>query len=141
METTRTSPDWIDMKSLCQSLLETFAERAARQRVTIDLALPPEDAFVIGYRDLLRGAFDRLVIRALRAMPDGGQLSLRLRRDPHVVLEVSDTGAPDLTTATRSSRQILQAHGGCLWRRRERDGGTCFVAELPAAGPGSRVAA
>lgn len=141
MDTTRHAPDWIDMKALCQSLLEAYADRAARHRVTIDLALPAEDAFVIGYRDLLRSALDRLVIRAFRAMPGGGDLTLRLRRSPHVVLELSDTGEADVPTTTRPARQILQAHGGVLWRRAVKPAGTCFVMELPAAGPGSSVAA
>lgn len=129
------------MKALCLELLETHADRAARHHVTIDLALPAEDAFVIGHRDLLRGALDRLMIRALRAMPTGGELALSLRRAPHVVVEVRDTGAFDATAVTPTVREICEAHGGQLWRRWHRPTGSCFVVELPAAGPGALVAA
>jgi signal transduction histidine kinase len=145
MDTARRAPHWIDMKVLCLEVLQTHADRAARHHVTIDLALPSGDAFVIGRRDLLRGALDRLMIRALRAMPTGGELALSLRRDPHVVVEVRDTGAFDTTTvttaATSAVRAICEAHGGQLWRRWHRPTGSCFVVELPAAGPGAYVAA
>lgn len=128
------------MKSLSQSLLETHALRAERQRVTIDLSLTSEPAFVIGYPDLLRTALDRLVVGALDAMPEGGLLTLNVHRDRHVVVECCDTGHGG-PPSTRSARQVMQAHGGCLWRRTLPHGGSCFVAELPAAGPGTVVAA
>lgn len=134
-------PHWVDMKALCQSLFETHADRAARQRVTMDLRLDPGPATVIGYRDVLRRAIERLVERALDAMPRGGALSLHVMRDPYVIVECSDTGSADVPSNVRTSRAELRAHGGCLWRRRERDGGTCFIAELPAAGPRHSVAA
>jgi signal transduction histidine kinase len=141
MDTKRTGPEWIDMKSLCQSLLVDHSDRAQGQHVTIDLALPAEPASVIGYRDLLRGALDRLVRRALKAMPGGGVLTLRLRRDQHIVLECSDTGEAVGTTPSRTTRALVEAHGGRLWRRSLHDGGTCFVVELPVAGPNKLVAA
>jgi signal transduction histidine kinase len=140
MDTKRTGPDWVDMKALSQSLLETHARRAEGQRVTIDLSLTPEPAFVIGYRDLLRSALDRLVVGALDSMRNGGVLTLKVYRDRHVVVECCDTGRGGLTSTT-SPKQVMQAHGGCLLRRTLPHGGACFIAELPAAGPRTVVAA
>ena len=128
-------PHWIDMRSLCQTMVDEIAPYAERQKVTINLSLCALPATVIGYTEDLRGAVLRLVVNALNAMPDGGTLILRVERDPYVTVECCDTGPERASTSRSEVRATIEAHRGYVWHRRHPGGGTCVIIELPAAGP------
>ena len=142
MSANRRGPHWIDMKSICQPLLERHAPQAEEQRVTIDLSLCPEPAIVIGYEDRLQQSIDVLMRHALRAMPHGGRLTVRVERDQHVTVECADSGrhesaADELTDVAAT----ITGHGGLIWRNEPPGGGTSFTVELRAAGPARPTAA
>jgi signal transduction histidine kinase len=122
------------MKAICQALLERHAARAERQRVTIDLSLCPEPAFVIGYEGRLKKALDDLMGRALRAMPRGGRLVIRVERGRYVTVEYVDSGRPGSADDLSDVAATITGHGGLLWISEHPGGGTRFTVELRAAG-------
>ncbi len=103
--------------------------------------------------DYLEDALLELAVNALRAMPEGGELRLRLERDAGgTSLSVEDTGAGipkgvrdrvfDLFFTTRPDgtglglatvKRIIEAHGWTLELERTGDDGTLFRIELGPA--------
>ena len=80
-------PHFVDMRVLCQALVDDLSPRATRQGVVIDLSLCNARATAIGFADRLYRAVRLIVKRALDSMPNGGRLILRVDRDPYVVVE------------------------------------------------------
>jgi len=126
------------MKSICQGLLVRHAEQAQLQRVTIDLSLCAEPAIVIGFERSLSASLDRLVRRALTVTPAGSRLVIRVERRRYVTVELM---APAPMADVPGGDAAITGHNGLLWHERQRDGGTRFTVELPAAGPTRPIAA
>ena len=101
--------------------------------------------------DLMHRAISNLVLNAMDAMPEGGTLTLRSRRDDgKTIIEVADTGlglTPEecarIFTPYYTSKQhgtglglaivqsVVSDHGGRISVRSEPGAGTAFVIELP----------
>ena len=86
----------VDLKELCENLLEAFWESAAAKQ--IDLGLEVEAVHVSGQAWLLRELLSNLVDNAIKYTPAGGQVTLRcgLRRfggrKEQAFLQVEDDG-------------------------------------------------
>ncbi len=101
--------------------------------------------------ELLHRAISNLVLNAMDAMPNGGTLTLRSRRDNgKAIIEVADTGSgmtleecERIFTPYYTSKQhgtglglaivqsVVSDHGGRISVRSEPGQGTTFVIELP----------
>ncbi len=106
----------------------------------------------------LRSALLNLFINASQAMPDGGQITLLLKKGPnHAIIVVSDTGigippenmrkiySPFFTTKPNGNglglaevKKVIQAHNGFLHIESKVNKGTIFTIKLPLNRQGSR---
>ena len=126
-----------------------WKDEAQAKGITIKMEIDLQEVpLIIGDESELREALTNLVFNAVDAMPDGGTITLRTRRDGNqVVLEVSDTGTgmteevrqrcldPFFTTkGTHGTGMglamvygIVQRHEGTLDIESEADKGTTLI--------------
>ena len=116
------------------------------------MQLPDEPVTMVGWADRLKQAMLNILINALEAMPDGGELTMSLeRQNGDARITVRDTGPgipPELldtiyqmhfTTKNGGTgvglyvaRSVVQAHGGQIEVRSAAGDGTSFILILPA---------
>jgi two-component system sensor histidine kinase HydH len=140
-----------DLNSVIDDLRDFCEPTAALQNVIVRTHLDPDLPKVPIDVDLFKQALLNLILNALLAMPEGGELILTTRREGgSAVLEVVDTGsgiAEDLQTkifdaffSTRpggsglglpTTRKIVQAHGGTIGLESELGKGSKFTVRLP----------
>jgi two-component system phosphate regulon sensor histidine kinase PhoR len=88
----RMSFRYFDIADLARSVAQQFAERAALQRVTIDVIAPPE-LLAYGDRDRIGQVLANLVSNAIKYNVPDGRVTVRLEReDDRVAVSVEDTG-------------------------------------------------
>ena len=89
----------VDLKDLCESLLEAFFEQATAKNIDFGLEVAP--ASVWGHAWLLRELLSNLVDNAIKYNPDGGRVTLRSGvRGNSAFLEIEDDG-PGVPAAER----------------------------------------
>lgn len=89
----------VDLKSLCEDILESHLDAATARR--IDLGLDVEPAQVMGHAWLLRELLANLVDNAVKYTQEGGAVTIRCgRREAIAFLEVEDDG-PGVAPAER----------------------------------------
>jgi len=141
------------LAELLREVLEVAQPQLQRARVEVAQLLPIGIPEVFVDRDLLKQAVLNLVLNAVEAMPQGGQLQLTLsRRGEMAEITVADTGKgipPELRQkvfqlffTTRpggsgiglaSTFRIVQLHNGSINFTSEVGRGTTFRIELPLA--------
>jgi two-component system sensor histidine kinase TctE len=95
----------VDLKELCETMLETFWDAASAKG--LDLGLEAEPARVMGHGWLLRELLSNVVDNAIHYTPAGGVITLRcgaMPQGPHAgcpYLQVEDNG-PGIPVAERS---------------------------------------
>ncbi len=119
--------------------------------ISCNLELPENVGIIAADPDLLHRALSNLVLNAMDAMPNGGTLTLRTRRDDgKVIVEVADTGSgltpeeceriftPYYTSKKHGTglglaivQSVVSDHGGRINVQSEPGRGTTFVIELP----------
>ncbi len=141
----------VDLRVLLQNLDALLSPQARRQRVAMVTRLPDEPLLIVGQSDRLKQALLNIVINALEAMPDGGELTMMLERcegsarltvcdsGPGIPPEVLDT-IYEMHFTTKSggtgvglyvARTVVQAHGGTIEVHSAPGTGTSFVLTLP----------
>jgi len=144
-------PQALDVRTLLGELEGLIAPQAKRQRVALVMRVPDRPVPVVGHADRLKQALLNIIINALEAMPDGGELTIALEvRDGAACITLRDTGAgipPELLGAiyamhftTKSggtgvglyvARSVMQAHGGTIEVQSTPGDGTAFTLTLP----------
>ena len=155
----------VDLRALVELLVELLAPQAKRQRVQLTCTLPSMPLSLIGHPDRLKQALLNILINALEAMPDGGELTIALEPEANVTrIRIRDTGPGipaelidriyqmHFTSKTGGTgvglyvaRSVVESHGGMIDVSSGDETGTLFTVTLPtadgAADPGRRPAA
>jgi PAS domain S-box-containing protein len=146
----------LDVKDVIEASVEIFQERLARGRIGVEMALDPACPAAHADADQLSQVLINLIMNAIHAMPDGGQLRIGLEADGDAIkMTVSDTGHgmppevaahifdPFFTTKEFGKgtglgltvvRGILEEHGGSIAVSSEVGKGTTFTIRLPKDG-------
>jgi signal transduction histidine kinase len=139
-----------DLGSLCRTVAAALGPETEAAGVRMQLELSADVPALPADPERLQHVLLNLARNALDAMPEGGELTLRLRRTKNgVQLEVTDTGhgfpesAPvfDAFFTTKATgtglglsivHRIVTDHGGTI-AVKSRPGNTAFTVTLPAA--------
>jgi signal transduction histidine kinase len=145
-----------DLAAVLRGVVELIRGRAEKQRVQLELDLPPYDASLVADGEQLRQVFVNVCLNALDVMPSGGKLRISLHETAarRLQVEIADTGpgiarniAPRLFEPFVSSkdtglglglvisRRVVEDHGGTIAAANRRDGGASFFIALPATNP------
>jgi signal transduction histidine kinase len=159
-----------DLRQVVGVVMELTAAEMQENQVAVIVDAPREPLMVRVDAELMRQALLNLLLNGMQAMPEGGEMRVRLRREHQfAVVEVIDEGEgipPELlprifelyfTTKPKGSGiglamtyRILQLHGGAMEVRSNADPisvkrGTTFTFQLPIAvgtgGEGRKVVA
>ena len=85
----------VDVTRLLEELTRLFDPqlKAAARPIKLETRFTKADATIAGDPDLLRRAFENLILNAIDAMPDGGTLRVSTSAaDASVTVEIADTG-------------------------------------------------
>jgi len=141
----------VDVQELLQGLIQHNREGLERQGIHVLFQPDEVPVHVSGDDGLLRQVFLNLIRNAEQAMPDGGDLMLRVRRrEGEVAIEVIDTGEgipeerlPGIFKPYVSSKpggtglglpttwRIVHHHGGHIVVESEQGKGSQFTVFLP----------
>ncbi|HUT01206.1 MAG TPA: ATP-binding protein [Phycisphaerae bacterium] len=140
-----------DLRRVVSELVDFFTPQATDVRVVLRSALPEAPVACRVDEKLMKQALLNLMINAVQAMPDGGELLIKVAtQGDRGTVEVIDTGpgmAPDeigrifevyYSTKKRgtglglpTTRRIVHEHGGTIQIESEPGKGTRFVIALP----------
>jgi len=139
----------VNMRELIETCVSTvLLAKGADARIETVLELGEGNALVDEV--LMRQALGNLVQNAVEAMPDGGTLTVRSRRDRELVIIMKDTGSgvpreqyrkiflPFFTTKDTGvgmglalTHKIITAHGGRVEVESKEGSGTTFTVVVP----------
>jgi len=140
-----------DIVGRVAQLFQAQFEAPGRAAIACNLELDNHLEPIAADPELLHRALSNLVLNAMDAMPNGGSLTLRTRRDHGTALiEIADTGSgltqeecERIFTPYYTSKQhgtglglvivqsVVSDHGGTIGVQSEPGRGTTFVIELP----------
>ncbi len=144
----------VDLRRLMEDVAQLAAPDAEQHGVTIQRHVPEQRLPVKVDVDLMKQAFLNVVINGVQAMPNGGLLTISIRRENHIaVAEIQDQGSgiPKemhdkvfelyFTTKKEGSGiglaqtfQILEWHYGSVDFESAETTGTIFRFQIPIAG-------
>lgn len=106
----------VNLKSLCEALLEVFLESALKK--DLDFGVEIESAHVSGHEWLLRELLTNVLDNAIKYTPNAGKVTLRCGRRPHqsslsrAFLEVEDDGiGVDVCEYARLTKRFYRVAG------------------------------
>jgi two-component system, NtrC family, nitrogen regulation sensor histidine kinase NtrY len=86
----------VDVNQLLREIAKLFAPQLAATNppIKLETAFTSDDAAISGDPDLLRRAFENLILNAIDAMPQGGRLRIATSSsNDNLIVEISDSGA------------------------------------------------
>lgn len=143
----------VDLTTTVERVLALVGGRARKQQVEISFLHPPSAVDANVDQDQIQQLILNLVLNALDAMPQGGNIEIDLRpprdgflelyvRDngpgipPHILPKVFETFVSSKETGVGLglplSRRIAEDHGGNLSAYNLPSAGACFLLRLPA---------
>lgn len=150
----------VNLNSLVQEGLYFLESRCAKQQIALRKELDPALPDIVADPALLHQVLVNLVVNAVQAMPDGGELTIETRAEgDRVILTVTDTGegmsedvlkrifVPFFTTKDVGQgtglglsvvHGIVTSHGGKVEVSTQIGKGTTFRIILPIEGPKER---
>jgi signal transduction histidine kinase len=140
---------------VCSVLRVFHAQLQEKSQITIRTELDPKLPEISADPDLLHRAISNLVLNAIDALPQGGEIKIRTQSAGNEVeLSVSDTGAgltqeecarlftPYYTTKQHGTglglaivQSVVSDHGGNISVESTKENGTTFRIELPRDAP------
>jgi CheY-like chemotaxis protein len=81
-----------DLAMIIDSAVEVIQPAAAAKRITVDADVPIRPAMTTGDPDRLQQVIWNLLSNAVKFTPQGGEVSIALRRDDGFTITVNDTG-------------------------------------------------
>jgi signal transduction histidine kinase len=153
----------VEVDTIVENVLALAAKQLQHGQVTVHQHLTPDLPPLEAVGDQLKQVFLNIVINAVEAMPDGGDLYINtgLTPDGHwVTVRFADTGVglspeeqanifePFYTTKTKGtglglsvSYGIIERHGGNIEVQSKRGQGSCFTIKLPVNQSSQLIAA
>ncbi len=144
------NPVETDLRDVVDELVDFFAPQAESSGVVMRASLPDEPVICRVDAKLLKQALLNVMINAVEAMTEGGELIIRLdTRRGLAEIDMTDTG-PGMSEEVRgrifevyystkesgsglglpTTRRIVEEHGGSVRVDSEPGKGTCFAIEL-----------
>jgi len=143
----------VNLTPLLEEIVSLVSNEARIQKIELQTQLPPEPVLISGMEGLLQQAFLNLLLNAIKAMPDGGVLTIALGiSQGEAWASISDTGhgiAPDdlnnifdpfFTTAPAGKGSglglsicyaIIKQHFGTITVDSQEGKGSTFSVRLP----------
>jgi signal transduction histidine kinase len=142
----------IQINDIASSVMRVFhAQLQEKKNISVRTQFADALPEILGDADLLRRALQNLVLNAIDAMPQGGELTIRTRTLLSAIeISVSDTGSgltqeecarlftPYYTTKQHGTglglaivQSVVSDHGGKISVDSAKDKGTTFRIELP----------
>ncbi len=142
-----------NLNQITSDVLELLRPQITTNKIEVRLLLSEQHASAMIDESSMRGALMNLILNAVEAMPDGGQLSLKSYPTGEIVhLQITDTGRgmseeearnifePFYTTKEQGlglgmpyARKIIEQHGGTITVSSRLGEGTTISIALPAA--------
>lgn len=153
-------PKVVDLSAICRDVISDMTDPLRSRQFDIQMEIPPEPLWVEADPVRLAQIIDNLLSNAIKYTPDGGRITIELKRENGMVaLKVKDTGVgietelmPFIFEVFRQSKQSLdrshgglglglalvktltEMHGGRIEARSEgKDKGAEFIVRLPLA--------
>jgi signal transduction histidine kinase len=156
-------PAPVQVNTIVENVLALAAKQLQHGHVTVHLHLTPDLPPLEAVSDQLKQVFLNVVINAVEAMPDGGDLYINTGLTPDgrgVTISFADTGVglspeeqanifePFYTTKTKGtglglsvSYGIVERHGGNIEVQSEPGQGSLFTVKLPVGQPDQPIVA
>ena len=152
-----TSIGEVDINDILKESLYYFEARCKKEKINVELCLSQNLPRMRGDLNQLRQVFSNLIINAIQAMPEGGQLIIEtLENEGEILVKVQDTGCgmnreviekifiPFFTTKPSHQgtglglpvvQEIVTAHSGTVSVNTELGSGTGFELRFPGMKP------